>query len=75
MDFFFNSFMMTMGVVAALISVLFVWYIGPLVIVRILPRLISKETQARFMRDLKRDPWTNASVLRYARKSGWHEEE
>jgi hypothetical protein len=75
MDFFFNSFMTVLGGLAALAVVFFVWNMGPLVIVSILPKIISKEKQAQFMVDLKKNPWQNAKVLRVARKWGWHEEE
>jgi hypothetical protein len=75
MDFFFNSFMTVLGGLTALAVVFFVWNVGPLVIVAILPKIISKKKQAQFMVDLKKNPWRNAEVLRVARKWGWHEEE
>ena len=75
MRFFISGFMTVLGALAAVGSVFFVWNVGPLVIVAILPKIISKEKQAQFMVDLKKNPWRNAEVLRVARKWGWHEEE
>jgi hypothetical protein len=74
MSFFISGFMTVLGALVAVGVVFFVWSVGPLVIVAILPKIISKEKQAEFIRDLKKDPWRNAKVLRIARKLGWHEE-
>jgi len=74
MDFFISGFMTVLGAVAAIASILFVWNVGPLVIVAILPKVISKEKQAEFMTDLKKNPWRNAEILRTARRFGWNEE-
>lgn len=74
MDFFINGFMTVLGAIAALTSVLFIWNVGPYVIVAILPKVISKKKQAEFMTDLKKNPWRNAEILRTARRFGWNEE-
>ena len=74
MSFFISGFMTVLGALVAVGVVFFVWSVGPLVIVAILPKIISKEKQAQFMVDLKKDPWRNSQVLRVARKWGWHEE-
>ena len=74
MSFFINGFMAMLGAVTAVGVLWIIWNVVPLVIVAILPKVISKEKQAEFIRDLKKDKWRNAKVLRIARNLGWHEE-
>jgi hypothetical protein len=74
MDFFFNGFMAAFGAVTAIMVMGFVWEFGAYIIVALLPKVLPKKMQAKFIRDLKQDPYRNAKVLRAARKLGWHEE-
>ena len=75
MEFFINGFLATFGALAAIGTLWFIWRFGPYIIVATLPKVLSKEKQTKFMRDLKKDPWRNADVLQFARRAGWHEEE
>jgi len=74
MDFFFNGFMAAFGAVTAIMVMGFVWEFGAYIIVALLPKILPKKMQAKFIRDLKQDAYRNAKVLRAVRKLGWHEE-
>ena len=79
MEFFINGFLATFGAVAAIgtlwFTLWFIWNFGAYTIVAILPKVLPKKMQAEFIRDLKKDKWRNAEVLRIACRFGWHEEE
>lgn len=75
MDFFFNGFMAAFGAVTAIGVLWFIWNFGPVILVVILPKVLSKKMQAEFIRDLKKDKWRNAEVITTCRKLGWHEDE
>ena len=75
MEFFINGFLATFGALAAIGTFWFIWRFGPVILVVILPRILPKKMQAEFIRDLKKDKWRNAEVLRIACRFGWHEEE
>ena len=73
MNFFFNGFMAVFGAVSAVLVLGFVWEFGAYVIAAILPWVLPKKMQATLMRDLEKDSYRNAEVLRVTRKLGWHE--
>ncbi len=75
MNFFFNGFMAMFGAVTAVLVLGFVWEFGAYVIAAILPWVLPKKMQAKLMRDLEKDSYRNAEVLRVTRKLGWHEAE
>jgi len=74
MDFFFNGFMSAFGAATAILVIGFVWQFGAYIVVALLPKVLPKKMQAKFIRDLEKDTYRNAEVLRTARKLGWHEE-
>ena len=79
MEFFINGFLAAFGALAAIgilwFTLWFLWNFGSVILVAILPKVLPKKMQAEFIRDLKKDKWRNAEVLRIARKLGWREEE
>lgn len=79
MEFFINGFLAALGAVAVIgtlwFTLWFLWNFGPVILVAILSKVLPKKMQAEFIRDLKKDKWRNAEVLRITRKLGWHEEE
>ena len=75
MEFFINGFLAALGALAAIGTLWFIWRIWPWVIIFMGPAVLPKKMQAEFIRDLKKDKWRNAEVLRITRRFGWHEEE
>ena len=69
-----NGFMVGLGLAAGLVAIFCLVWAAPRIIVVLLPKVLSKKTQANFMRDMRKDPWRNADVIVYCRKLGWHEE-